>query len=244
MRTRTCESVILEDRIKIGRILYPDIKDLTKLVDMVSIKFQLENVSTRINRIINKGPSFKSPCTAMGCDGRMVPRALTEEEAKTGAKFKLVCETCKHEILSNQEQNIWIDKGAGITIKEAETMTRPVPPFRKKVLEFLKVSTGYKVIEEIYQERLKMCGYKQSVKCEYLKENNGKIWCSSCGCGYREDAELTKKLRFAGVSCPKLKGGFPAISEKTHKHLLIMESLSKRLKNFVVSQSKVKLISK
>lgn len=238
MRTRTCESVIVEDRVKIGRVLYPDIKDLNQLVDLVSKHFQLENVSTRIKRIINKGPSFKSPCTAVGCEGHMVPRSLTEEEIKTGAKFKLVCEICKHEILSNADQKIWIDKGVDMTIKEAEAMTRPVSPFRKKVLEFLKISTGYKVIESVYQERLKMCGYEQKVKCEYLRENKGKIWCSSCGCGYRDDAELTKKLRFAGVSCPKLKGGFKAIDEKTERHLLIIESLPKRLKNFVVSQVK------
>lgn len=98
---------------------------------------------------------------------------------------------------------------------------KEISPFMKRVGEFLSAKLGPKVIESVYQERLKECGYKV-VKCEHIKEKGDKAWCGACGCGYRKDAELSTKLKMARVECPKLEGGFKKIDEVNEKHLLLL----------------------
>lgn len=94
-------------------------------------------------------------------------------------------------------------------------------PFWQKIQKFLAAKLGPKVIESVYQERLKACGYNVDKKCEYLKIKNDKAWCAACGCGFRKDAELSVKLKMARVECPRIPPLFKLIDEKKDKHLLI-----------------------
>jgi predicted RNA-binding Zn ribbon-like protein len=84
----------------------------------------------------------------------------------------------------------------------------------QKVKEFLKVSAGPKVKEEVFQFRLNVCKtVRDGSPCEYLKQKRERIWCGACGCGFREAAELNTKLQWARVECPA--GYFDKINEKT-----------------------------
>lgn len=104
--------------------------------------------------------------------------------------------------------------------KQKSTELKPVSPFMQRVAQFLSAKLGPKVIDSVYEQRLKSCGYNELIKCEYIKEKDGQFFCGACGCGFRKEAELSSKLRMARVECPKLEGGFKKINEVTEKHLL------------------------
>lgn len=100
---------------------------------------------------------------------------------------------------------------------------RPVSPFMKRVKEFLSAKLGPRVIESVYQERLKSCGYglEKEKQCEHLKDKEGKFYCGACGCGFRKEAELSVKLRMSRVECPRIPPLFKKIDEEKQKELLL-----------------------
>jgi hypothetical protein len=69
-----------------------------------------------------------------------------------------------------------------------------------KVKSFVKAVTGPKASEEVFAARMSICR-----ECEHLKTANEKLYCGACGCGRWRIAELSKKLRFANLECPKGK---------------------------------------
>ncbi len=111
--------------------------------------------------------------------------------------------------------------------KDLPAKVKPIPPFKKRVTQFLLAKFGPRVIQSVFKERRYSCGVgkPEDQQCEYLKivENvlDDKYYCGACGCGERADAELNIKLKMSRVECPKIPPVFKAIDEKTERHLLI-----------------------
>jgi len=60
--------------------------------------------------------------------------------------------------------------------------------------------------DDTYQQRLAICQ-----GCEHLQRDGDKLYCGACGCPQWSMSELPRKLRFAGLRCPKGKfGAVPA----------------------------------
>jgi hypothetical protein len=74
------------------------------------------------------------------------------------------------------------------------------PSLRKRAMSFVRAVTGSKTTEAVFAERMRICS-----QCPHLRQSDGKLYCGACGCGQWRLAELSKKLRFANLECPKGK---------------------------------------
>ena len=221
--TQNPNKIIWADRLKIGRKLFPEEKDLNKLLAMVEVKFKLEPLEIKKARIENKGPSFTAPCTIEGCNGRMWPFPPPLAEAKKGTMILFICKKCKHQFLSSIHPKIWMEKEKTLSPEEAKIMTKPIPNIMKRTQTFLSAKfVGPKVTEDVFQLRMAGCGVNQpkEKQCPKVKIKGEKMWCGTCGCGFRKDAELRTKLKYARIECPRIPPVWKAIDEENEKHLL------------------------
>lgn len=223
MRKQTPNQIIWADRLKIGRKLFPQEKDLNKLLVKVEHEFHLEPLEIKKARIENKGPSFTAPCTIKGCNGRMWPFPPPLDEAKKGIMILFICKKCEHQLLSGVHPKIWMEKEKTLSPKEAEVMTKPIPNFMKRTQTFLSAKfVGPRVTEDVFQLRMAGCGVNQpkAKQCPKVRLKGAQMWCGACGCGFRKDAELRTKLRMSRVECPLIPPMWKAIDEEKEKHLL------------------------
>ena len=67
----------------------------------------------------------------------------------------------------------------------------------KKAISYIKAVSGPKVSQAVFADRLAICR-----QCDRREVTEAGEFCRACGCGQRDAAELTKKLRHAAVECP------------------------------------------
>ena len=67
----------------------------------------------------------------------------------------------------------------------------------QKVISYAKALIGPKVSRSVYRERLAICR-----QCDRREVTDAGEFCRACGCGQRDAAKLTNKLRHAAVECP------------------------------------------
>ena len=214
--------IVRRDRIKIGRYFFPKEKNISVVLKNIEAMFGLDALKIMDARIHNRGPDVVMKCNQNNCSGRMSRIKLLNEELASGAKVGFKCGSCGYTVLSNQDLSIWIDRGSKMTFKKAQEqgMLKPVPPLRENIKKFLKAEFGLEVIDKVYYKRLQVCGIGPlKNKCYNLKTNKGKVFCSACGCGFRQDAELYNKLKLAQVECPLTPPRFKSIDKKNRKLL-------------------------
>ena len=69
-----------------------------------------------------------------------------------------------------------------------------------KIQQFINTVSGPKVNKKTFKMRLKICN-----QCPDRKDVDGKSYCNACGCGQWKMAELSSKLWWARLECPKDK---------------------------------------
>ncbi len=107
-----------------------------------------------------------------------------------------------------------------------KSLVKQISPLQKRSLksklkEFYSITSGDKVIDSIFNQRLKICS-----ECSFKIVKEDKIYCKPCSCPTYSPAELHNKLKWSRLSCPN--GYFKAIPD-TENHLLIKESFIKKV---------------
>ena len=215
-------SIVKNDRIRIGRHIFKNEKNLSVILRNMEATFGLESLHVVNARIKNRGPDVVMKCPKKVCSGFLVRMALLKEEVADGAKIGFRCSKCGYEVLSNATLSVWIDRGSDTAFTKAreQGMLKSITPLRNNIKSFLKAEFGSEVIDKVYRARLLACGVGPVQKrCYNLKIAKRQAWCGACGCGFRKDAELYNKLKLAQVQCPLDPPRFLAIN-KRHKAFL------------------------
>ena len=76
-------------------------------------------------------------------------------------------------------------------------------PLLQKFISLMRVIKSGTASPEIVDKRNASCN-----TCPMLKTEDGKRYCSACGCGNWRMAELDKKLTYAYLECPLRRAGF------------------------------------